>query len=105
MAFIHGSVAEGRERSESDVDIIIIGDVSSADVAFALHPLQDRLCREVNFTRYAPREFASKIAAGHHFLASVLQKQRIFLIGGEHELDEVACRKTGGVRADQQEGA
>jgi hypothetical protein len=96
-------VAEQRERSESDIDIIVVGEVRSADLSFALHPLQDRLGREVNFTRYTPKEFAAKVAGGHHFLTSVLKEQRIFLIGGQHELDEVAGRETSGVAADKQE--
>jgi DNA-binding transcriptional ArsR family regulator len=105
VAFIHGSVAEERERSESDVDLIIVGDVSGFDLTGALQPLQGRLGRDVNFTRYTMKEFGAKVADGHHFLASVLQKRRIFLIGGEHELDEIAGRKTSGARADEQEGA
>ncbi len=36
VAFIHGSVAEGRERSESDIDLILVGEASNADVALAL---------------------------------------------------------------------
>jgi DNA-binding transcriptional ArsR family regulator len=105
VAFIHGSIAEHRERSESDIDIIVVGDVRSADVSFALHPLRAKLAREVNFTRYAPKEFAAKIANENHFLLSVLKKPRIFLIGGQHELDEVAGRKTGGSRTHKQERA
>jgi DNA-binding transcriptional ArsR family regulator len=105
VAFIHGSVAEGRERSESDIDLIVVGDVPSGDVVFALRPVRDRLGREVNFTRYTSREFASKLAGGHHFLSSVLRKRRIFLIGGEHELEEVAGRPARRVRAHQQAGA
>jgi len=105
VAFIHGSVAEARESSESDVDVIVVGDVSGPDLAFALRSPQDRLGREVNFTRYTPKEFRSKFADGNHFLTSVLRKRRIFLIGGEHELDEVAGREAGGVRADKQERA
>lgn len=104
VAFIHGSVAEERERSESDVDLIVVGDVSGLDLTGALQPPQDQLGREVNFTRYTIKEFGAKIADGHHFLTSVLQKQRIFLIGDEHELDKIAGRKTGGTGADKQEG-
>jgi DNA-binding transcriptional ArsR family regulator len=105
IAFIHGSVAEERERSESDVDVIVVGDVSGPDLAFALRPVQDRVGREVNVTRYTPKEFRAKVGEGHHFLTSVLRKKRIYLIGGEHELDEVAGRETRGARADKQEGA
>ena len=103
VAFIHGSIAEERERSESDVDLIIIGDISGLDLTGALQPLQDRLGREVNFTRYTAKEFGSKIAEKHHFLSSVLQKRRIFLIGDEHELDKIAGRKARGARTDKQE--
>lgn len=105
VAFIHGSVAEGRERSESDIDLIVVGNASSADLSFAFHPLQERLGRAVNFTRYTSTEFASKVAGGNHFLSSILKKRRIFLIGGPNELDQIAGRKTGGVRADQQKRA
>ena len=101
-AFIHGSVAESRERSASDVDLIIIGDASNSDVALALRSVKDRLRREINVTRYTLKEFAEKLAAGNHFLTSVLQKPKIFLIGGADELDQIARRKTRGSRTNKQ---
>lgn len=102
IAFIHGSVAESRERSESDIDLIIVGEVGNGDVALALRPVQERLGREVNVTRYTSREFVAKVSSGHHFLSSVLKKPRIFLIGGEHELEQIIGRQAGGVGADEQ---
>ena len=102
VAFIHGSVAEARERSESDIDVIVVGDVSGLDLTAALIPLHDRLGREINVTRYTAREFAAKVAAKHHFLTAMLQKKRIFLIGNENELDEIAGRKASGGGADEQ---
>jgi predicted nucleotidyltransferase len=100
LAFIHGSVAEGRERSESDIDLIVIGDVSGPELSFVLRPLRERLGRDVNFTRFTSEEFRSKIADGNHFLASVLRKRRIFLIGGEYELEEITGGKASRPRAD-----
>jgi len=105
VAFIHGSVAEGRERSESDVDVIIVGDVPALDLTAASFPLQDRMARAVNFTRYSAKEFREKIAAGNPFLTSVLKRRRIFLIGDEHELGKAAGRKTSRARADNEERA
>ncbi|MBI5511268.1 MAG: hypothetical protein HY903_21105 [Deltaproteobacteria bacterium] len=96
VAFIHGSVAEGRERSLSDVDLIVVGDVANADLALALRPAQERLGREVSFTRYTTGELAAKAKARHHFVTSVLRKKRIFLIGGEDELEEAVGRPAGG---------
>lgn len=91
-AFIHGSVAEDRERSQSDIDLVIVGEASSADLAFVLRPLGERLGREINFMRYSADEFASKVASGHHFISSVLRKKRIWLIGDEHDLEKAAHR-------------
>jgi predicted nucleotidyltransferase len=89
-------VAEDREQSGSDIDIIVVGDVPGIDLSGALRPLRDRFGREVNVTRYTKKEFASKAAEGHHFISAVLKRKRIFLIGGKNELDEVAQRETGG---------
>ena len=102
VALIHGSIAEDREHSESEIDLIIVGDVSGLELAGALQPLQDRLGREVHFTRYTVEEFASKAAHGHNFLAAVLQRRRIFLIGDEHNLDEIVGRQASRVRGDKQ---
>jgi DNA-binding transcriptional ArsR family regulator len=102
LGFIHGSVAEGRERSESDIDLILVGEASNGDVAIALRPLQERLGREVNVTRYTLKEFAAKVSSRNHFLSSVLKQPRIFLIGGEHELEQVAGRAARGITADEQ---
>ena len=88
LGFIHGSVAEGRELSESDIDLILVGDASNGEVALALRPLQSRLGREVNVTRYTRVEFTAKVASHNHFLTSVLQKPRIFLFGDEHDLEK-----------------
>ena len=89
-AFIYGSVAKGKERSASDVDIMVIGEVSFAEASEALARAQDAMGREVNPSVYPPAEFRAKLAARHHFLRSVLKGQKIFLIGDEHELARLA---------------
>src|SRR5205814_2533092 len=73
LAFIHGSLAEGRERSGSDVDLIVVGDAPGGDLAVALRPLHEQLGREVNFSRYSPAESSEKLARRNHFLSSVLR--------------------------------
>ena len=85
-AFIYGSVARLEEKSDSDLDFIVIGDVSFADVVSALGAAQKTLSREINPTVYSPTEFKSKLKARHHFLSSVLRNEKVFVIGDEHEL-------------------
>jgi len=86
VAFIYGSVARFRQRSASDVDLMVVGDVSFGDVVSALATAQETLGREINPTVYSPREFKSKLRARHPFLSSVLKNEKVFVIGNEHEL-------------------
>jgi len=86
VAFIYGSVARFKQRSGSDVDLMVIGDVSFGDVVSALGAAQELLHREINPTVYSPAEFRSKLKARHHFLSSVLRNEKVFVIGDEHEL-------------------
>ena len=90
VAFIYGSMAKGTERRASDVDVMVIGDASFAEVSDALSKVQEAIGREVNPSVYAPADFRSKLAAKHHFLRNVLKSEKIFLIGDERELGRLA---------------
>jgi predicted nucleotidyltransferase len=85
-AFIYGSVARGDERRSSDVDVIVVGEVSFVEVVAALGPSQERLGREVNPTVYREAEFRARLKAGQHFVTSVMKQQKIFLVGDEYDL-------------------
>jgi predicted nucleotidyltransferase len=90
VAFIYGSVARGSERSVSDVDVMVIGDVSFAEVSDALSPAQVAIGREVNPSVYTAGDFRTKLKAKHHFLRTVLSAAKIFLIGNDDELGRLA---------------
>lgn len=89
-AFIYGSVARGSESSGSDVDLFVVGDVTLAEVVQTLSPVQLNLNREINPTVYPVEEFRIKQAAGHHFIKSVLEGNKVFLIGDENDLAKLA---------------
>jgi DNA-binding transcriptional ArsR family regulator len=89
VAFVFGSVAQARETSGSDIDLMLIGDVGFGQAVQWLYPVQADLGREVNPKVFSVAEFAQK-SASDPFLRDVLSKPKIFLIGGEHELAELA---------------
>ena len=93
VAFVYGSVARGEERKGSDVDAMVVGDVTFGDVAAVLAPAQEMLGREVNPTVYPPAEFRKKIAQKHHFLGTVLKGPKLFLMGDERELARLAKKR------------
>ena len=90
LAFVYGSVARAQERRGSDVDVMIIGEVSFSDASQALGGVQATLGREVNPSVYSAREFRAKLLAKHPFLNSVFKGKKIFLIGDEHALARLA---------------
>jgi predicted nucleotidyltransferase len=93
VAFIFGSIATGKEKRGSDVDVMIVGDVSFADVVAALGPAQNTLHREINPTVYPPDEFISKLSEGHHFIKALVGEKKIFLIGDENEFARLVKKR------------
>jgi predicted nucleotidyltransferase len=90
VAFVYGSLAMGTGKASSDVDIMVIGDVSFGDVVSALQPAQKTIGREVNPSVYSKQEYRAKLQAKHHFLTSVIDTPKVFIVGGEHELKRLA---------------
>jgi len=93
LAFIYGSVARQEETVGSDVDLMVVGRTSFSEVVSALRPAQKALGREINPTVFPPSEFRSKLAAGSHFLHSVMKEERLFVMGTEHELAKLAAKR------------
>ncbi len=104
VAFVYGSWARGEQQSGSDIDVLIVGDVSFADVVAALRPVQETLGRDVNPTVYSPTEFGRKLAQGHHFLRAVWNEPKLFVIGGSRELEGLAQKRLAGRAQAKQAG-
>ncbi|MBU1206815.1 MAG: nucleotidyltransferase domain-containing protein [Proteobacteria bacterium] len=93
LAFIYGSLAAETHKATSDVDLMVVGDLSFAEIAAALHPAQEKLSREVNPTVYSIAEFRKKLQTGHHFINTVIREPKIFLIGDEGELKKLGAKR------------
>lgn len=85
VAFVFGSVAKGKERSESDVDLLIIGKVTLKELIPGLKKAESRLGRPVNVHTYSVEDFVGK-RGSNHFLKAVMAGKKLFVIGTADEL-------------------
>ena len=91
VAFIFGSVARGGQTRQSDVDIMVVGDVEFAQVVSAVSPLQETLSREINPVVYNSKdEFKSKALRGVNFLKRVMESSKLFIVGDASDLKKLA---------------
>jgi uncharacterized protein len=87
FAFIYGSYAKGEEKADSDVDLLIIGDVDMDRLDSNLEKLGKMLGREINYVFYSMKEFKDKRKAKNGFLMDVLSGKKIMMIGTENGLE------------------
>lgn len=92
VAFLYGSVARGEETTSSDVDIMLIGDLTGREVASLFAPVRKILNREINPSVYSPAEFRKKLRERHPFLTTVLSEPKVFLLGDERDLKAILGR-------------
>jgi uncharacterized protein len=90
VTFIFGSFADRTEDRASDIDVMIIGDISFGDVVDLFSSAQKTLHREINPVVYPVEELQQKVKSDHHFVKSVLEGEKIFLIGDENELNRLS---------------
>ena len=90
VAFVFGSIASGNEDKTSDIDVMVVGAISFGDVVSLLSSAEEKLGREINSVVSPISEFKQKVRDDHHFVKTVLEGEKIFLIGGEGELRRLA---------------
>jgi len=85
-AFIFGSIAEGSEKADSDIDLLVIGEIGLRSLSRLLQGLTEELGREINPYVLAPEEFSLRKSENEHFLSKVLMSPKLFIIGDEDDL-------------------
>ena len=86
FCFIYGSYARGEENLLSDIDLMIIGDISSREISNILAGVKTQFSREINYAVFPSIEFVNRARHKDYFLDTVLQDKKIFIIGTEDGL-------------------
>ena len=86
IAFIYGSFAVKRQKSTSDIDLMIIGEPDTSLLNEKIAQLEQKLRREINITIYSLKEYKAKKKAKSEFIMELLKTPKIMLIGKENDL-------------------
>lgn len=87
VAFVFGSVGRGTESSGSDVDVLIIGELSFSDAVTALYSAQAIVSREINPKVYQRAEWQKLVNNKDMFVQEILNKPKLFIIGTVNDLE------------------
>jgi len=78
--YIYGSYARDSMASHSDVDILVIGSISTIALQKLIHRLQNDIDREINATIMSESEFKKRVKNKDPFVGGILKQKHIKVI-------------------------
>lgn len=87
FALVFGSVAAGTAGSNSDIDVLLVGDLGLRGAVDRLTMAQERLGREINPVVWTRAEFEQRKKNADHFLRRIAAGPRIIITGKSDELE------------------
>lgn len=90
LALVFGSVAQGKARATSDIDLLVVGSAPFAAVVEACHAGTARLGREVNPVVMPKAVFQAKLKQGDRFVSRIAKEPKIILMGEVSEFGKPA---------------
>lgn len=77
LAFVFGSTARKRQTQDSDIDLMVIGDVSLKELSTSLRQAEKTLGRRINPALYSRGDVQRKYQSGDPFLTDVYRREKI----------------------------
>jgi predicted nucleotidyltransferase len=93
LALIFGSVAKRTENRFSDIDLLVVGNITFGEVVDLLSPAEGTLNRELNPVVYTLAEFNRRLSENHYFISDILSGDKIFVVGDENELQSLVGKR------------
>jgi len=91
-ALVYGSFASGEETGRSDVDLLIVGDVTEEEVIKVVSRVEKDVGREINYVLWSEGELVKRVRSKHHLLMDIVSKPVIMVVGEEDEFRRAVKR-------------
>lgn len=89
-AFLFGSIATGKQTADSDIDLVVIGNIGLRRLTRLLGRSTELSGREINPHVLTPSEYQDRCKKKDHFVTQVIAGKKIFIKGTQHDLDTMA---------------
>ncbi len=87
FALIFGSFASGEYRKDSDIDLMIIGDISLNDIIKIIRVPENKIKKDINPIVWTNKNLKKEKESG--FVRDIFAKKIIMIKGDENELREI----------------
>lgn len=84
-AFIFGSIAKREENSNSDIDLMLIGNIDQDALIAMISSLERKIAREINYHIYSSQEIVKKIDEKNGFISNIFLSPIIKLKGNPYD--------------------
>lgn len=79
LAFLFGSMVRGTERADSDVDLMVVGDLDPFELGVAVERMQRALGRDVDLNLHTPAEW--KGLENDRVIGAIMKEEKIMVVG------------------------
>jgi DNA-binding transcriptional ArsR family regulator len=86
IAFVFGSISDGKETAGSDVDLLVIGRLGMRSVSALLSGAAEKIGREINAHVMTGDELRKRHGVKEHFIIGVMKLPKLFIVGTEDDL-------------------
>lgn len=86
FAFVFGSVAEGNENKDSDIDLMVIGKPDLNELNLEIREIEKKFNKQINYVVFSQKEFNKRKKKKTHFILNVLKSKKLMIKGNENEL-------------------
>ncbi len=88
-SFLFGSIANGLEKPESDIDLFVIGNLGLRKISKLLKNCSEKIGREINAVTMKEEEFIERKSKNDHFVSQVIESGKIMIIGTDDEFERL----------------
>jgi predicted nucleotidyltransferase len=85
-AFIYGSYAKGSEKEDSNINLMVIGQVNITELNDVVMGLEEKMKREIDYLAFDEQEYRKRKDAKDPFIREIVKGKKIFLLGKEDDI-------------------